>query len=114
VARDYGLSAVRSQYRYHGGRDLLRQDRPGSPVLYFFEDLSVIFEMVSFEIGAPGGTTRWRGKISAKGELISPVVNPLAYNDKTISSTPFDRRWRFLAICGSNIPSRSRGISIGT
>ena len=34
--------------------------------------------------------------------------------DNTISWTSFNRRWRFLTICGSNVPSRSRGTSIGT
>ena len=45
---------------------------------------------------------------------ISPVVSPFAYSDKTISSTPPSRRCRFLTICGSNVPSRSRGTSIPT
>ena len=49
-----------------------------------------------------------------KWALISPVVNPLAYNDKTISSTPVNRRCRFLTITGSKVPSRSRGTSIAT
>jgi len=42
------------------------------------------------------------------------VVRPLAYSDKTISSTPLSRRCRFLTICGSNEPSRSRGTSMLT
>ena len=33
---------------------------------------------------------------------------------RTISSTPFRRRCRFLTICGSNVPSRSRGTSSPT
>ena len=42
------------------------------------------------------------------------MVSPLAYNDRTISSTSPRRRWRFLTICGSNVPARSRGTSIST
>lgn len=51
--------------------------------------------MVPFETEAPGGHPRLQGKISTKNELIPPVVNPLAYNDNTISSTPFNRRYGF-------------------
>jgi hypothetical protein len=42
------------------------------------------------------------------------VVRPLAYSDRTISSTPVSRRCRFFTICGSNVPARSRGTSICT
>ena len=42
------------------------------------------------------------------------MVNPFAYSDSTISSTSVSRRCRFFTICGSNVPSRSRGTSIST
>ena len=42
------------------------------------------------------------------------MVRPLAYSDSTISSTPDSRRCRLRTICGSNVPSRSLGTSIGT
>ena len=51
---------------------------------------------------------------SAKCALISPVVNPLAYNDKTTVSTSDSRRCRFLTITGSKVPSRSRGTTTST
>lgn len=34
--------------------------------------------------------------------------------ERTISSTPVSRRWRFLTICGANVDSVSRGTSIST
>ena len=40
------------------------------------------------------------------------MVNPLADNEITSSSIPVSRRWRFLTICGSKLPSRSRGTSM--
>jgi hypothetical protein len=39
------------------------------------------------------------------------VVRPLAHSDSTISSTQVSHRCRFLTICGSNVPSRSRGLT---
>jgi hypothetical protein len=42
------------------------------------------------------------------------VVSPFAYSDSTISSTSVSRRCRFFTICGSNVPSRSRGTSMST
>ncbi len=65
----------------------------------------------------PSGPVGPHSELSEKaGNLIeiSPVVRPFAYSDSTISSTPVNRRCRFFAICGSKLPSRSRGTSIGT
>src|SRR5215213_4594235 len=45
---------------------------------------------------------------------MSPVVNPRAYNDNTISSMLDSRRCRFATITGSKLPSRSRGTSTAT
>jgi hypothetical protein len=45
---------------------------------------------------------------------MSPVVNPRAYNDKTISSMLDNRRCRLATITGSKLPSRSRGTSTAT
>lgn len=51
---------------------------------------------------------------SAKCAAISPVVNPRAVSDNTIASIPSSRRCRLRTICGSKLPSRSRGTSIST
>ena len=51
---------------------------------------------------------------SAKWALISPVVNPFAYNDSTTRSTSLSRRCRLPTITGAKVPSRSRGTSIST
>ena len=40
---------------------------------------------------------------------ISRTVRPRAYRLITRSSNPTHRVWRFLTICGSNVPLRSRG-----
>ena len=63
--------------------------------------VSVIREIVSLEIDAP--------YTSAKCAEISPVVNPLAYNEIATASTSFSRRCRFLTITGAKVPARSRG-----
>ena len=52
-------------------------------------------------------------EIYSKCALISPVVKPLAYKDRTTSSTSVSRRCRFLTITGSNMPSRGRGARSG-
>ena len=88
-------------------RGVDRVERPGLPGLHLLDDL----------VGDPGdgllaAPTRRRSPRSARE--ISPVVRPLAYSDRTISSTPVSRRCRFLTICGSKVPSRSRGTSIST
>ncbi|UJB40393.1 IS4 family transposase [Streptomyces sp. A1-5] len=67
---------------------------------------SVMWEIVCLETSAP--------YTSARRAAISPCVSPFADRDRTISSTPVRHRWRFLTICGSNEPSRSRGTSIST
>ena len=72
----------------------------------FSTTLSVIRLTVSLDTDAP--------YTSAKCALISPVVKPRAYSESTTASTSFRRRWRFLTITGSNVPSRSRGTSIST
>ena len=51
---------------------------------------------------------------SARCAAISPWVNPLADNEITSPSTPDRRRCRLRTICGSNDPSRSRGIATST
>jgi hypothetical protein len=63
-------------------------------------------EIVSRETSVPYTSTRcaWT----------APVVRPFAVSEMTISSTPCNRRWRFLSSCGSNEESRSRGTSNGT
>ena len=68
--------------------------------------LSVIRETVSLLTEAPYTSAKWA--------LISPVVNPRAYSDNTTASTSLSRRCRFFTITGSNVPSRSRGISTCT
>jgi hypothetical protein len=68
--------------------------------------LSVIVEIVCRETSAP--------YTSAKCAAISPVVKTLADKEITMSSTPVSRRWRFLTICGSKVPSRSRGTASST
>ena len=45
---------------------------------------------------------------------LSPVVNPLAYNEIATASTSDSRRCRFLTNTGSNVPARSRETSIST
>ena len=45
---------------------------------------------------------------------MSRVVIPRAYIATIFSSKPAKRRWRFLTICGSKLPWRSRGASILT
>jgi hypothetical protein len=51
---------------------------------------------------------------SARCACTSPVVNPLAVNETTMSSTPDSRRCRLRTIFGSNVEARSRGTSICT
>src|SRR6476619_6630319 len=41
---------------------------------------------------------------SAKWALISPVVNPFAYNDSTTRSTSLSRRCRLPTITGAKVP----------
>jgi hypothetical protein len=67
---------------------------------------SVIRLTVSLDTDAP--YTSW------KCALISPVVNPLAYNEIATGSTSVRRRWRFLTMTGSNVPARSLGTSTVT
>ena len=43
---------------------------------------------------------------------MSRVVIPLAYRARIFSSKPGTRRWCFSINCGSNVPSRSRGVAI--
>jgi hypothetical protein len=45
---------------------------------------------------------------------LSPVVNPRAISDNTISSMSSRRRCRLRTICGSKPPSRVRGTSTST
>jgi len=68
--------------------------------------LSVIREIVSLPMLAP--------YTSAKCAQISPVVNPLAYNEIAIASTSLRRRCLFLTMTGANVPARSRGTSMVT
>lgn len=51
---------------------------------------------------------------SARCAQISPWVNPLADNEITSPSSPDSWRCRLRTICGSNVPSRSRGIATCT
>ena len=67
---------------------------------------SVIRETVSLLTDAPYTSAKWA--------LISPVVNPLAYNEIATASTSDSRRCRFLTTTGSNVPARSRGTCTGT
>lgn len=52
--------------------------------------LSTIREMVSLDTVTPYTSAKWAA--------ISPVVNPRAVSDNTISSTPVSRRCRFFTI----------------
>jgi hypothetical protein len=52
--------------------------------------------------------------ISFRNAWISRTVNPRAYRAITLSSKPVNRRSCLGMIWGSNVPSRSRGTSIGT
>ncbi len=45
---------------------------------------------------------------------MSRVESPREYRARIFSSNPTNRRWRFLTIFGSKLPSRSRGVSIPT
>ena len=45
---------------------------------------------------------------------MSRVDSPREYSARILSSNPTNRRWRFLTIFGSKLPSRSRGASIPT
>lgn len=66
----------------------------------------MIVEIVDLEASAP--------YTSARCAEVSLCVSPFADNDRTISSTPPRRRWRFLTSCGVNDPARSRGTAIST
>jgi len=67
---------------------------------------SVIVEIVCLDTSAP--------YTSAMCAEISPVVNPLADSEITMSSTPDSRRCRLATIFGSNEDSRSRGTASST
>src|SRR5579862_8421206 len=45
---------------------------------------------------------------------MSRTDRPREYNARILSSKPTNRRWRFLTILGSKLPSRSRGASSAT
>jgi hypothetical protein len=49
---------------------------------------------------------------SARRAWISPVVNPFADSEITMSSTPDRRRCRLRTICGAKQPSRSRHVDL--
>ncbi len=52
--------------------------------------------------------------ISSKCAWISRTVMPRAYSERILSSNPVHRVWCLGTICGSKLPSRSRGISMGS
>ena len=45
---------------------------------------------------------------------MSRTDSPREYKARIFWSNPTNRRWRLPTICGSKLPSRSRGASIGT